>query len=197
MERVWLLDLELCLTLVPLFTDCGTLDMLLSLSESRQHKGCEVDDLQMKCNHLCKDFWNLVSTELNASFLLWVFIYFFGIIRVWNFTNLGHISAVWKCQGVVLSFSCDLKRMSVFSNWKRKDHFGNLEGQNARLMNEWETPFQLSYVITEDPGPERTLSQIRAENLSLTLSSPLLSIPLERAREQSWASVLRACWFTP
>ena len=59
--------------------------------------------------------------------------------------NLGHTSTIWKCQGVILSFSGNLRRMSLFSNWKRKDHSENLEGQNVKPVYEWETSFKLSY----------------------------------------------------
>ena len=35
--------------------------------------------------------------------------------------------------------------MSLFSNWKRKDHFENLEGQHVKPVYEWETSFKLPY----------------------------------------------------
>ena len=79
-------------------------------------------------------------------------------------TNLGHISTIWKCQGVILSYSGDLRRLSAFSNLKRKDCFEKLESQHVRLIYEWEGPWV--HAITKDIVPERTLSQTRAENRS-------------------------------
>lgn len=96
------------------------------------------------------------------------FFYFFAMIRFWNFTNLGHISTTWKCQRIILSYCHDLRRISSFSNLKRKDCLEKLESWNARPPYEWETPFGLSFRGCVSSGVchhrgSGTVSQTRAE----------------------------------